>query len=250
MTPNERSGLVFAVTGFAVLSIGDSVVKTMAGDWPAFAVAALRFGFGSLGLSVLLWFSEGPKAFVPTNWKLQVARGACLALATAGFFSAIYVMPLAEAMAIAFVAPVLTQALAGPLLGERVKPKVYIISLVALAGVAIILRPNLAELGWTAFLPLFSATFFALLMIANRASAGQSSSLAAQFFVAGFCTPILLVGAVAAKWSGVNALDFGWPSWDVVARCGLVAITATSAHWLVYIGTARAGAAAGQRVQY
>ncbi len=244
MTPSERSGLVFAVTGFAVLSIGDAVVKTMAGDWPAFAVAALRFSFGALGLSVLLWFNEGPKAFVPTNWKLQAARGVCLALATAGFFSAIYIMPLAEAMAIAFLAPVLTQALAGPLLGEEVKPKVYLISLAALAGVVIILRPNLAELGWAAFLPLFSATFFALLMIANRASAGQGSSLAAQFFVAGFCTPILIVGAIMAKWSGIGAIDFGWPSWDVVARCALVAVTATTAHWLVYIGTARAGAAA------
>ena len=114
---------------------------------------------------------------------------------------------------------------------------------VALAGVVIILRPNLAELGWAVLLPLTSATFFALLMIANRASAGQSSSLAAQVFVAGICAPILLLGASAAKLSGVPEFDFGWPSWDVVMRCAFVAVTASCAHWLAYIGTARAGAA-------
>ncbi|KPP93419.1 DMT family transporter [Erythrobacter sp. HL-111] len=235
-------GLAYAVSGFALLSVGDAVVKTMATDWPAFAVAALRFSLGALGLAALLLRAEGPRAFRPTHPKLQVARGACLAFASVAFFSAIYIMPLAEAMAIAFVAPVLTQALAGPLLGERVRPAVYLVSLAALAGVAIILRPNLAELGLAALLPLISATFFALLMIANRASAGQGSALSMQVFVAGICAPILIALAGAAKLSGVPALDFGWPEWHVVARCAIVAVTASSAHWLVYIGTARAGA--------
>ena len=243
MSDNQRrSGLLYAIGGFATLSIGDAVVKSMAPDWPAFAVAALRFSLGAIGLAALLLRAEGPHAFRPTNPWLQLARGGCLALASVAFFSAIYIMPLAEAMAIAFLAPVLTQALSGPLLGERVSPSVYLVSLVALAGVAVILRPNLAELGLAALLPLVSATFFALLMITNRASAGQGSALSMQVFVAGICAPILIVLAAAAKLSGLPALDFGWPEWHVVARCAVVAITASSAHWLVYIGTAKAGA--------
>ncbi len=243
MTPTERSGLIFAVAGFATLSVGDAVVKSMSGDWPPYAVAALRFAIGALGLSVLLLRSEGPQAFIPANWKLQMARGACLAFASAAFFSAIYIMPLAEAMAIGFLAPILTQMLAGLLLGEDVRPKVYLISLVALSGTAIILRPNLALLGWGALLPLISAVFFALMMILNRVSGAQGSALSAQVFVAGFSAPILIVGATAANMSGVAELSFGWPSWDVVARCALVAVTASTAHWLAYMGTMRAGAA-------
>ncbi len=243
MTRSERTGLAYAVLGFAILSVGDAVVKSMADAWPAFAVAALRFSIGALGLSVLLLRSEGPAAFVPTNPWLQVARGACLALASGCFFSAIYIMPLAEAMAIGFLAPVLTQLLAGPLLGEKVRPAVFGVSLVALVGVAIILRPNLALLGWAALLPLISAIFFALMMIANRASAGQGSALSMQVFIAGVCAPILIVAAAGAKLSGIPALDFDWPSWDVVGRCAIVAITASTAHWLAYIGTSKAGAA-------
>lgn len=243
MTPSERSGVAIAVAGFAVLSAGDAVVKSMAGDWPPYAVALLRFSLGAVGLSVLLWRSEGAKAFVPHNPWLQVARGCCLALASVCFFSAIYIMPLAEAMAIGFLAPILTQMFAGLFLGEKVKAKVYAVSLVALAGVAIILRPNLALLGWGALLPLVSAVFFALLMITNRMSAGQGSALSMQVFVAALCLPILAIVTLGVKLSGNPALDFGWPSWDVVARCAVVAVTASTAHWLAYIGTSRAGAA-------
>jgi len=237
------AGFAYAVAGFAVLAVGDAVVKSMAGAWPAYAVAALRFSIGALVLSAMLWRSEGTRAFVPAKLWLQVSRGACVAIASMAFFSAIYIMPLAEALAIGFLAPMLTQVFAGLLLGERVRPKVYLISLIALAGVAIILRPNLALLGWAALLPLVSAVFFSLLMVANRASAGQGSALSMQVFVAAFAAPILIAAAFAAKVSGVPALDFGWPSWDVVARCALVAVTASTAHWLAYIGTSKAGAA-------
>lgn len=237
------TGLAYAVAGFVLLSCGDAVIKSMAGAWPAYAVAALRFAMGAVALSILLWRSEGPRAFVPVNPWLQAGRGACVALASLCFFSAIYIMPLAEAMAIGFLAPILVQVFAGLFLGERVSARVYSLSLLALAGVVIILRPNLALLGWAAMLPLVSAVFFALLMVLNRASAGQSSALAAQVFVAGASAPILILASLGAKLSGLPALDFSWPSWDIVARCAVVAVTASSAHWLVYIGTAKAGAA-------
>ncbi|QFT77197.1 DMT family transporter [Erythrobacter sp. THAF29] len=243
MTSEERTGLAYAITGFAILSVGDAVVKSMAEDWPPYAVAALRFTIGALALSVMLWRSEGASAFKPRNPWLQIARGICLAIASVSFFSAIYLMPLADAMSIGFLAPVLTQLLAGPLLGEKVRPAVWGVSIVALIGVGIILRPNLAELGWAALLPLNSAVFFALMMIANRASAGEGSALSMQVFIAGICAPILIVLALGIKLSGIPALDFGWPSWDVVLRCAIVAFTASSAHWLAYIGTAKAGAA-------
>ena len=229
--------------GFSVLSVGDGVIKSMAGDWPAHAVAALRFSIGAVGLSLLLLRSEGPKAFVPQNPWLQLGRGVCLAMASLSFFSAIYIMPLAEAMAIAFLSPVLTQLLAGALLGEKVRSVVWGVSIVALVGVAIILRPNLAELGWAALLPLLAAFFFALMVVLNRASAGQGSALSMQVFIAGVAAPILIVAATAFQFSGVPEFGFGWPSWDVVARCAIVAVTASTAHWLAYLGTSRAGAA-------
>ncbi len=54
MLKNEQGGLILALAGFAVLSCGDALVKTMAGAWSPLAVAALRFTIGAIGLSVIL----------------------------------------------------------------------------------------------------------------------------------------------------------------------------------------------------
>ena len=243
MQKSERSGILIALCGFALLSMGDAVIKTMAGEWSPLAVAALRFALGSAGLSLLLAANEGRAAFRPRNPRLQAARGFCLAAASLCFFSAIFVMPLATAMALAFVSPVIVALLSGPLLKERVRPAVWMASFAALVGVALVLRPNLAQLGPVALLPLASAFFFALMIVANRASAGQGSALSMQVFVQVGAMPALVIAALAGHLSGVGSLAITTPDWTVVARCAVVAVTASSAHWLVYIGTQRAGAA-------
>lgn len=243
MHTDERRGLMLAIGGFALLSVGDAVVKTMAGMWSPVAVAALRFAIGAGVLSLLLFRAEGTAGFRPRNPLLQLARGFCLAGATICFFSAIFVMPLATAMALAFVSPVFVALFSGPLLGERVRPVVWLVSLVALGGVALILRPNLALLGWVALLPLGSALFFAMMVICNRASAGQGSALSMQAFIALVATPFLIAAAAIGHASGEPVLAVGMPDWTVVARCAIVAATASSAHWLTYLATERAGAA-------
>lgn len=243
MQKGERSGILLALCGFALLSVGDAVIKSMAGEFSPLGVAAIRFAIGAAGLSILLGMNEGRAAFRPSSPWLQAARGFCLAAASLCFFSAIFVMPLATAMALTFVSPVVVALLSGPLLGEKVRAAVWMASLVALAGVALVLRPNLAVLGWQALLPLGSAFFFALMIIANRASAGQGSSLSMQVFVQIGAMPLLIVAAFADHFSGAESLRLEIPDWTVLARCALVAITASSAHWLAYIGTQRAGAA-------
>ena len=243
MQKSERSGILIALCGFALLSFGDAVIKTMAGELSPLLVAAIRFALGSAGLSLLLARTEGPRAFRPQSPRLQAARGFCLAAASLCFFSAIFVMPLATAMALAFVSPVIVALLSGPLLGEKVRPATWGASLIALAGVALVLRPNLAALGLVALLPLASAFFFALMILANRASAGQGSALSMQVFVQIGAMPLLILAAIGGHFSGVESLRITVPDWSVVARCAVVAVTASSAHWLAYIGTQRAGAA-------
>jgi drug/metabolite transporter (DMT)-like permease len=240
---DERKGLLLALSGFAILSVGDAVIKSMAGEWSPLAVGALRFVFGAIGLSALLWRSEGAAGFRPVKPWLQFARGLSLAIASLLFFCAIFVMPLAEATAVAFLSPLLTALFSGPLLGEKVRPSVWIASLIAFAGVTIVLQPNVAKLGWVGLLPLASAFFFSLMMIANRAAAGQGSSLSMQVFVALTAAPVLSVVALGGHMSGVPLLALSWPDPSVIARCALVAVSASGAHWLIYLGTTRAGAA-------
>jgi drug/metabolite transporter (DMT)-like permease len=126
----------------------------------------------------------------------------------------------------------------------------WLASLLAFAGVLVVLRPNLAEAGWWAVLPVGSAFTFALLIIGNRRVAGTASSLAMQFWVAVFASPILIAAAPLFAATGVDRFALGWPDWTIFARCAVVACTATCAHWLVYLGTTRAGAASVAPMMY
>lgn len=242
MRANERSGLLFALAGFALLSFGDAVVKTMTGQWAPTAIATLRYVLGAIGLGALLLAREGAAAFRMPHPRVQLLRGTAVALATVGFFSAVFVMPLAAATAITFTSPMLTALLAALVLGEPARRETWIASCVAFIGVLIVLRPNFLAAGWAALLPVLSAVGMSVLMIGNRFVAGKASGLAMQFFVAAAATPILLLAATGFHFSGIASFAVGWPDWSVVARCALVACSATCAHWLIYIGTTRAGA--------
>lgn len=250
MGHSERSGLLFALAGFTLLSCGDALVKSMAGQWAPTAIAALRYLLGAVGLGTLLMVSEGRRAFAMPVPHIQAVRGLAVSLATVGFFSAVFVMPLAAATALTFTSPMITAILAALILGEPARRETWIASLSAFAGVLIVLRPNFIAVGWAALLPLLSALGISVLMIANRYVAGKATPLAMQAFIAAMATPFLLLAATGFHFSGIERFQVGWPEWSVIARCVIVAFSATCAHWLIYLGTTRAGAASVAPMTY
>jgi drug/metabolite transporter (DMT)-like permease len=206
-------------------------------------VAALRYSIGATGLGILLFVKEGRGGFALPRPKIQLMRGAAVAAATILFFSSIFLMPLAEATAIGFTTPMITALLSAVFLKERTRAATWIASLAAFAGVLIILRPNIVELGWVALMPVGAATCMALMMMGNRAVSTAGSPLLMQFLVASIAVPFVIAAAVAGHLSGMKALQIGVPDWTIIARCGIVAVTASFAHWLVFMGTTRASAA-------
>jgi len=238
-----RAAMLLALAGFGMLSVGDAVVKSMAHAWPGPAVAALRYAFGSLFLCVLLVRREGKASFSTTRPWLHIGRGAAVAFASVFFFLSIFAMPLAEATAIQFINPMFVAIGSALFLGERASRAVWMSTAVAFAGVMIVLRPNVAVLGWAAFLPLLAAVGLAVLMILNRKAAGEGSALKMQVLVSVTATPVLLATALAGHVSGVQALHVTMPDWSIIGRCALVACTASASHALVYMATERASPA-------
>jgi drug/metabolite transporter (DMT)-like permease len=240
---SARSGLLFALCGFALLSCGDAIIKSIAGAWPGTAVAALRYTVGAAGLGVLLFVKEGRQAFAMPNPKMQLLRGLAVSAATICFFSSLFLMPLAEATSIGFISPMITALLGALILKERTSSATWIASVIAFGGVLLIMRPNVAELGWAAFLPLGGALSMALMMIGNRAVAGAGSPMLMQFLGASVAVPFVVGAAVIGHFSGIDALAVGIPDWTIIARCCIVAVSASFAHWLIFMGTTRASAA-------
>jgi drug/metabolite transporter (DMT)-like permease len=240
---SHRSGLLFALGGFALLSLGDVLVKSMAGAWPGTAIAALRYVFGALGLGIILLVREGPRGFAFPKLRWQVLRGLSVAMSAVSFFSAVHLMPIGEATAISFTSPMITALLSAFLLGEPMRKETWIATVVAFSGVLVILRPNLSLLGPVALLPVVAASGMALLMVANRKVAGTGSLLSMQFNVALIGAGFLCLGTWAGHESGIHFFQVPALPMPVLIKCAVIAISASCAHALIYVATTRAGPA-------
>ena len=244
MKNSHRSALALALLAFALLSVGDALVKSMSGMWPGTAISALRYVLGALGLGSVLLAREGRAGFAYPKPLWQLLRGISVSISAIAFFSAVQLMPIGEATAISFTSPMITALLAALILGEPMRREIWIASVIAFAGVLIILRPNFALLGWVALLPVVAATGMAFLMIANRKVAGTGTALSMQFNVASIGAVCLLGATIAGHFSGIAFFAVAVPSVSVVLKCVLIAMTATTAHACLFIATTRADASA------
>jgi drug/metabolite transporter (DMT)-like permease len=233
---------LYALAGFCTLSIGDAIIKGMAGAWPAPAMAATRYVAGTALLAVLLGRAEGLGALRLPRDSLQWLRGVAISVSAVGMFLAVWIMPLAEATTIVFTQPIITAVLAMIVLGERARLSTWVATLVAFAGVYLVLRPNFETAGWGVLLPVVSAAGMAVTIIVNRKVTGRASVLALQYFMSVTAMLFLIVASAAAHLTRAEAFTLHWPHWSVVARCVFIGMTATLAQWLIFMGTVKAGA--------
>ncbi|MDU8943591.1 DMT family transporter [Ovoidimarina sediminis] len=152
---------------------------------------------------------------------LRVARGRWLALflravfllvATFCFIAAISVMPLADALAIVFIAPFIVLLVGKFYLGEDVGPRRVGAALVGFAGVLFVIQPSFAAFGAVALFPLGTAVCFASYILVTRGLSRQMHPVTLQFYtglVASLlCIPVLIL----ADGSGSAVLDPVWPA--------------------------------------
>ncbi len=124
------------------------------------------------------------------------------------------------------------------------RKETWIASGVAFAGVLVILRPTFLLLGPAALLPVIAASGMALLMIANRKVAGRGSALSMQFNVALIGAICLVSATIVGHLIGLGFIQLSVPPVSVVFKSAVIAVTASTAHMLIYLATTRAGPAA------
>jgi drug/metabolite transporter (DMT)-like permease len=144
-------------------------------------------------------------------------------------------LPIAEASATSFVAPLLVTALAIPFLGERVGLRRWIATAVGLAGVLIILRPGTSAFHIAAFFPLVSASAWACALIMTRMMSGKEHATTTMAYssIVGFAVVTALVPFV---W--VN------PTWHDILFGVIIGIASTAGQWIVVLAFRYADASA------
>lgn len=204
-------GIALAVLAVFLFTLMDTIGKALTARYPVEQVVWARYFFNLLVL-LLLFPPLGFRRLVATRRVgLQVGRGTLVAIATFCMITAISVIPLADAYAITFTAPLMVTLFSIPLLGERVRWRRWTAILVGFAGVLIVIRPGFAVQHWAMLLPLGSAVCFALYQILTRQlSRVRGEAWPAMLFYLSLVGALGFTAVVPFFWHSVAPADWGW----------------------------------------
>lgn len=197
-TPLRSIALMVVASG--LLTVNDAMVKWLAQTYSVGQVMSVR---GACVIAiVVLWSTLRRRAseLRVSNWRLQLTRGALMSLSTFLFVTALSLMPIADAIAIAFAGPVIATALAALLLKESVGWRRWSAIAVGFAGVIVMVRPTPDLIRVVAIVPLMAATVGAFRDIVTR-----------RMGTGGESTPaIMLISTAVVTIAGLVTIPLGW----------------------------------------
>ena len=223
--PRPIIGVGLMLLAMMILPFLDVVAKTLGQQqMPVIQIVWARMAFGALLTLPFALRIGGTRALWPDRPWYHSLRAALLILATFFFFFALKFLPIADALAIFFVQPLVVTALSPLILKETVGPRRWIAVAIGFIGTLIIIRPGFAEVNPGTFLALAAGTCLALYFLMTRRIAGQTHAVITTFHTS-------LIGTALATCFVV----FVWqaPSvsqWVLLALIGLIA---TVGHFLI-----------------
>jgi drug/metabolite transporter (DMT)-like permease len=190
---------VLLMLGFCVLApVGDSLAKLIGATVPLALLLAVRYGIQTAILFPLCALTGRPLGLTPRLLRLTALRTLLHIAALAAFFLALRYLPLADAVAIAFVMPFIMLILGRFVLGEVVGPARLGACAVGFLGTLMVIQPSFAAVGAPALLPLATAVLFALFMLVTRHIAREADPVTLQAASGAMATLVLL--PLAALW--------------------------------------------------
>jgi drug/metabolite transporter (DMT)-like permease len=179
-----------------------------------------------LVVTPFVWHQAGPGFWRTRNLRMQLVRSAFLLAATVCFFAGLRYLPLAEASAITFLAPIFIVVLSLPVLGERPTRARWIASLTGFAGILVLLRPGSSILHPAVLLLIGTAVCNAFYQLLTRKLPGDSAHT--TLFYSALMGAVGLTLALPLGLDGATVL-----SWREAGLFLLLGLFAGLAHWLI-----------------
>ncbi|MGM0701611.1 MAG: DMT family transporter [Pseudomonadota bacterium] len=182
MSPSFK-GILFMCAGVLCLAIGDAIAKWLGEVHSPLQIIFFRTLVSLPLIALLTHFGGGLRKLRTRRPGVHLIRGLIYTGTMGCFVLGLTMLPLAEATAIAFAAPLFVTLLSVPLLGERVDGPVMAASLLGFAGVLVIVRPGGESFHPGALAMLGAAVFYALLMVTSRRYGGREHLWAMVFYM-------------------------------------------------------------------
>ncbi|MFM9865553.1 MAG: DMT family transporter [Micropepsaceae bacterium] len=234
--------LAFGFAGVALFSALDAAIKQLGLTEHTFVVTFGRYLF-ALPFVATFWYRAGRPAITRDMWRAHALRGTIMAVAATLFFWSLTVVPLAEAITLSFLAPLIMPFLASAMLGERLRPASVAASVLGFAGAVVAVMggsgaaaetgrdPQFYNLGIAALLVFSVAYAYSAILL--RARAGRDGSA-----IVGLLST-LIPGAIMAA----PALAFGGaPAAANLPLFVFVGMLGAVSTWLLTAAYARAEA--------
>lgn len=197
--------MLLAAISFAALT---SVIREMSSSMHTFELVFFRSLFGLLFMLPWFW-RAGIGALKTERMKLHGFRSVIGLSAMLFWFSAIALMPIAEAMALSFTAPLFATIGAALFLGETVRARRWAATLIGFIGTLIIVRPSGIEIGWASTLVLAASACMSMAALSVKSLSRTDSPNTIVLFMGLLMTPMSLIPALFV-WSAPQPSDYLW----------------------------------------
>lgn len=218
-------GIYFKMCALVLFCTMDAMVKGLGGTYGSFQLMVFRSAVALLPVAVLIWHAGGFRVVRSSKPGLQALRVAIGFGSMFGFFYAFPRMPLVDAYAISFAAPLFMVALSVPILGEPVGWRRWTAVGVGFAGVLIMLDPWAIEFHMVSLVILAATFCYALSTVLVRRLSRHDPDVVTLFWFAIVGTVVSIACAIP-EWKWPPLLDWVWLlTLGLLGGCAQILIT-------------------------
>ena len=235
------AGICLTILSGLSLASMDTVGKFLTGSLPVLEIVWARYFFHTLAMVAWLAPTTGMRFLRTKRPGLQLLRGGTLLIGTLLMYTAFSKIPLADATAVQFFAPVLVTVLSVIFLGERLGVHRVAAVLVGFAGVLMIVQPGFSDTDPYLLLPLGAAAILSVYFLLTRTLSGADDA-ASTLFNTTAVGAVVLTLVVPFVWE--------WPTPVEFAMMALVGLLGAMGHFCLVQGFSHASASVLSPVLY
>jgi S-adenosylmethionine uptake transporter len=228
---SRPTALLQCAAGVGTLCLMDVIVKYLGASTPIPVITLARYVTGTV-LALAVWHFQGRPRLTRAMLPLHCLRGGLIAAMAFCFYWSLQYLPLAEAITLSFIAPLLVPPFAAFALGEKMRPQALAAGAIGFIGVLVTVQ-GAPDFNGDRLLALaavlFAAIAYAASSVVLRARAATDGATIVTLM--GAAIPMLILSPIAITAAMPDAVTIGWfVALGVIGNIGMQLLSRAYAH--------------------